>query len=455
MRRSFKNDKYILLPKLLDINEAIMKLHNPIILNDYVGPKFIEKVREKLLISKKDRSVFASCECGYLEGNYYIGSVCPKCKTKVEKKDNVKNNIVIEIPFDISVLHPQVYLQIKRNNFLSKLTNIMFDVKKKIPKNLQTVITKQGFVYNEDEFISIVETAAKLFKKEATPYIRNFIKFIKLNRNLLFTNKLLLSSFHIMDSSRGNLIIIDKDIRYLLQSVYDILSLQIYSKSATSIHSVLFKAYESYINYLSDFFKNKSMGKKGIFRGSLFGTSLFFTMRAVANPITCPHQGDEIYIPWKAAIEVFKYQIINKLVHKFNFSIYESLQYINKHIIKYSVIIDGIFKELIAESPFKGIPAIVNRNPSIKMGSLVLVFITKVLPINKNTIKVSNLIITNMNLDFDGDHCSVWVFNEINSAKIFKYLHPMYQAIGYNNIKISTYTSKNLILNFNNWFHDQ
>ncbi len=62
--------------------------------------------------------------------------------------------------------------------------------------------------------------------------------------------------------------------------------------------------------------------------------------------------------------------------------------------------LDAIFRELIEESPYMGIPVIFQRNPSLSRASAQLLYVTRVKtnPAD-NTIGVSTLVISGSNAD--------------------------------------------------------
>ena len=449
---------YKLRPKMLDIEKYIASMINPIILNSFAGPNFTQKVIEAVTTSRTDKSIIYSCDCGEYQGNYYKGSICPKCRTKVRKADSIKVNVILEIPYGIQVLHPNVYFVLTEAPALKKYIDYMFDITKPIPDNLKHLIPQQGFVYTSQTFIETITGIIKhITKGRIHPTYQKILEFLHTYQNQLFVSKIpIASTIHTIETQQKNLKIADETIRKLLVAIFDLLSLQFKSRfSPTRLHKVVYIAYKEYIAYLKNLIRNKVQVKKAIARGSIYGNSLFFTLRAVASPIIEPHWGDEVHLPWEGAMELFKYHLINKLNKKHNMSVINAIKHINKHVVKYCPIIDNIFKELIEESPYKGIPCLLNRNPSIKMGSLVLVFITKIL-FHSKTIHVSDLIIPNLNLDFDGDQPQILLLNETGKRNIesLKYFHPMFQTIGYEEPKINMYIPKNLMLLLNSWYHN-
>ena len=167
----------------------------------------------------------------------------------------------------------------------------------------------------------------------------------------------------------------------------------------------LAEAYEKYV-------KERFASKSGLIRKHIIASRANFSCRAVITSITEAHDYDEIHIPWKTAVGVLRYHILNKLL-KMGMSANQALSFINRYTRQYNPILDNIFQTLIKEAVHKdretgqmvtGIPALLNRNPSLGRGSIVRVRITKILTNpNETAFRMSILAVRSLNADFDGD----------------------------------------------------
>ena len=93
--------------------------------------------------------------------------------------------------------------------------------------------------------------------------------------------------------------------------------------------------------------------------------------------------------------------LISKLLKR-GFTPNEALRHIHKHTLKYDLLIDEIFQELISEAG-GSIPILLQRNPSLTRGSIQQLKVTKIkTDPNVNTISLSVLILAAFNADFDG-----------------------------------------------------
>ena len=459
MRYKFQLPRYLLLPKPLDLEEYIKSLQNPIYLNDHISITDLAKsVVSVISTDKADRSLIYSCDCGYFTGNYYKGVTCPYCRTIVKETENVKIDVVLQVPFGIYVIHPQMYL-ILSSSPLKSYVPYLFDPLYKhdrISKEIGHLVEKRGFLYTADEFIKLLYDIACIKYKRIPNAITKMLTVFEKYKHLLFTNKLLVCSAMHTVESRANIRIVDKQIRNLLKSIFDMLSVMFRSKlSPKRIHSVIYRCYDTFIEYVKDLIKARVQKKQGLLKGSISGSISFFTLRSVINPITEPHEGDEIHIPYKGAVEVFRLHLISKLVHDYGFRIKDAIGYIYQHRTYPDPLLMECLNKLIEECPYKGIPVLFNRNPSLKFHSITLVYITKI--ITADVIRMSNLIMPPMNADIDGDSLQFALIHE-NAPEVmqaYKYHHQKYSLLDYDNPHVNFRLPKNLMLQLMMWYSDQ
>jgi hypothetical protein len=144
----------------------------------------------------------------------------------------------------------------------------------------------------------------------------------------------------------------------------------------------------------------------------------------VISSITEPHEYDEIHIPWGIATSVLRIHVLNKLLKR-GYDVNRAIEFINVHAQKYNKELDDVFKELIAESPNRGIETISQRNPSLERGSVQLTRITKVkTDPNIPTVSISILIVKGLNADFDGDAINFSLAIDNYVADAYKNLEP-------------------------------
>ena len=128
--------------------------------------------------------------------------------------------------------------------------------------------------------------------------------------------------------------------------------------------------------FYSEMLKEVLAGKNGIFRKHIFGTRTHFSIRAVISSITVKNDYDEVHAPWGASVTALKMHLLNKLF-KLDYTPNQAIGFLQEHTAKYHPLIARLFKELIDESPDKGLWAIFQRNPSLTKASAQRVKVTK------------------------------------------------------------------------------
>ena len=199
------------------------------------------------------------------------------------------------------------------------------------------------------------------------------------------------------------------------------------------------------IEYLAEFIvrhdRENSSKKSGTYRKHFCGASMSFSARGIITSaqnteamidITDRYNEDaglhydEIYIPWGMGLELFKVHINAKLIRR-GYTPMEISALYAMHTRYYSELLATIMNEVIEEHPLGKFPAIIQRNPSLKRGSTQQVGIAGVKsdPLD-NSISISNLIITAMNADYDGDEENMYLCLDKRMYELTKPLQPHY-----------------------------
>jgi len=209
--------------------------------------------------------------------------------------------------------------------------------------------------------------------------------------------------------------------------------------------------------YYEGLYKTTLAKKPGILRKHVFGSRSHFSFRAVISSLTAAHDYDEIHIPWGIAISALKLHLTNKLMHNHGFNPNQVLGFLNEHSQKHHPLLEQLFKELIAESPYSGIPCVMQRNPSLERGSAQLVYITQVkMKPEIPTVSISILAVNGLSADFDGDSINFTLPLDINTTDALRPLAGHMSAFDLNSPrKVSRNLSmpKPPIATIANWMH--
>lgn len=395
----------------------------PTIVNDVAD----STEQQKEAFNKKIMTTYAgdllsnlpTCECGVTHGEPDIGVTCPECKTKVQAHmDQALEPLLwVRKPNGVTgLINPNIWLMLKKKFTRSGFeivrylcdTNYKPTVKRPgIMKEVDAFNIPRGlnnFIANFDKIMNILFglKAYRLKGGEVDP----LLELLRKSKNQIFSdyipvpNKALIV---IEESNMGTWIdpiivgAVDA-IRMMVGIDLEGNNLQLWVKENRVVKMIAHLA-----AYYEGLYKTTLAKKPGILRKHVFGSRSHFSFRAVISSLTAAHDYDEIHIPWGIAVSVLKVHLTNKLF-KEGMNPNQVTGFLNEHAQKHHPLLERLFKELIAESPFRGIPCVMQRNPSLERGSAQSVFITRV---NSDpmvpTVAISILAVNGLSADFDGD----------------------------------------------------
>lgn len=181
--------------------------------------------------------------------------------------------------------------------------------------------------------------------------------------------------------------------------------------------------------------------KSGAYRKHYFGASMSFSSRAIITSaqntadMICPINRynedaglkfNEITIPWGVGLELFRVHISTRLIRR-GYTPIEIGEMYAKHTRYRSDLLAELMEEIISDHPLGKFPCIIQRNPSLERGSTQQVGIASVKddPMD-NSYSISNLIITAMNADYDGDEENLYLVLDDKMYRLTKPLQPHY-----------------------------
>lgn len=359
-----------------------------------------------------------SCSCGYLEGKSHESSICPYCRTTVRLVDiDLEKFGYIKIK-DYYIIHPALYLYLDNifgeKNKQSILANIIATPKFVDTDAAGNPLLEEEMEFDKDQpfknigmtefknrFDEILEYYAN--KNRRNSNIEGNVDFVKANRDKVFFQYIpVFSSALRFSMIQGEISFVngaDKIYNMIFSSVSrmnksnDILTVD---KKLPYIQKKVNELYEKIFSLI-----NK---KEGFIKSGVLAGRMNFTSRnvIVSNPGLA---ADEIILSYISFLEMFKFEIIQKLASTQNIS--ESQAYAEWYMgcIKYSEKIYKIIKLMIAQDLTY---VLVNRAPSIDFGSILqckIVDVTKKL--DDYTMAISLMILPGLNADFDGDNLTI------------------------------------------------
>ena len=414
---------------------------------------------KKLLFQSSDGNLtfIASCKCGQLKGNYNIGRVCPKCRTEVRTAfaNEIDIHSWLEIPESLPpFLHPDAYRKLDRwigvaKRKVSILDSIM-NVNQDLPEPYLSTFGRGGMWYFYENFDDIMNFIASQKRGIRARGNDEIMEFIKRYRDRLFTRHIpiLNLNLHILThSGSDSLSYSDNSSKFILQTAIE-LSHTIYQQRHNPtmnkylLEQHIFSTYKSWIAYTDSVLNDKIQGKVGFIRKNILGNRLHSSARGVITPIVNPHMADEIELPWKMVVGLYKLEIIGRLQKKFGFDANTALDYwvqaqvglqkdepdpnVRARVMQKMNAVKVAIDELLAECPYKGFPVTLGRNPTLRQGAIQLFFCRHYrTDWNNPTIGMAPESITAPNADFDGDSLYLFSIKEMAAVMDFMKIHPM------------------------------
>ena len=398
----------------------------PFLANDFDVTIKEEKDRlNNLLYTKYEGdslSTLPQCECGFLRNTRFLNQRCPKCNhlvtTSAERP--IQSGLWLRLPKGVlGFVNPHAWLILRQQlkvgpvNFLHWLTDPTYrppGQSKELNKLMSSYPIERGlnfFIQNFDRCMDALFACRciKGSKREK----EEFMEYVKRNRWALFSQHIPIPSkigFVTEDTPTG--IYTDLNMTLALDAVRTISSVEfsIIPVSQRVAEAKTVRALNQLADYYHAFYKKSYNPKESWFRKQVYGTRSDFSMRAVITSISEPHSYLECHLPWSMSIMALKIHILSKLKNltypgtNRKYTHLEALRLYMAAIVKYDATIDAILQELIAESPYMGIPIILQRNPSLKIQSAQQLFVTRIkTDVEDNTIGFSVLCLVGPNAD--------------------------------------------------------
>lgn len=361
--------------------------------------------------------ILPSCDCGKLKGEHNVGLKCNDCGSMclaVTEKP-LESVLWITPPEGIDYLvNPEVWIILRNElkdggvSVLDWLTNplfkVPFDKEPQSIKKLKAMNMPRSFNYFCNNFDTIMDTLfnGKVIMKRSVKKREEIMQFLAANKPAILSKHLPIPSrlaFITENTAMGayadSTIALAVDaIRTISDIENSITPLSVKSKESKIVHAL-----NKLSDYYYSFYDTSLRPKLGWFRRHIFGSRTHFSFRAVITSLHDVHEYDEIHLPWSLSVQFLKVHLISKLLKR-GFSPNDAIGYIYKYTLEYNPLLDEIFQELIRESPYNGIPILLNRNPTLTRGSVQQLRVTKIkTDPDINAISLSVLILRALNAD--------------------------------------------------------
>lgn len=462
--------------KMSNYRKMFENTYKPILVNDIS----VDTVKERLNLAEIIRTSYEgdvisslpSCICGETTGGSKRNTICLDCGHKVVTAVDkpITNDVWVRSPKGVRpLMRPVMWTMLTDYFKKSKLCILSYIANRNEPTTpgqkglvaqLEALGIKRGYNWFHDNFDFVIETliSNRLYRASVNAGMRNdLLKLISDNRENIFTPYIPLPNkmaFITEVTALGTYV--DPGMKPILDAVQSIVSINEATSKVTTLENRAAKAISQFAMFYKSFVEDQLSPKEGHFRKHIFGSLTGFSGRAVIGSNSDNHEEDELIPPWGFTISLLKVDINNKL-DRMGYSTRERTDLIVNAMHNYSELIHGIIKELIEESPHKGIPVLFLRNPSLHRGSIQCLYITEVKTDPKiRSISISVNILAAYNADFDGDEMTLILIHDMEQWQYLSRLSPNYLI--WDVQKLRTISGVNnipspVISTISNWFH--
>ena len=378
------------------------------------------------------------CSCGALSKKIYEGHTCPSCNTVVEQQvmGEIQDKLWIKCPTGVpAMMNIKFWHQINqvlsfssgKFSMLLWLTDPNYrPTVKTYTNNIRTAMEKlkaakllersyENFYKRFDEYIDFL-FAMPEFNSSTRKWTEDLHALIKKYRDIIWVQYIQVPNKAVTVIERtNNRRWVNKSTPMLLRAIRPMVGIdnvenkkqRLSNKAKMSICVKTMTLLGQYYN--NEMYPNFYGRKPGDIRKQQIATRSHFSARNVVTAFNCQHDYDEIHVPWGTMMTLFAPQIKSVLYNQYNFNSKQVNQIMTKYQLKYHKLLDKVMTKLITDcvSPVTGkvgIPVLLNRNPTLKNGSIVMERITDFKrDVRDYSITTSGRIVACYNGDFDGD----------------------------------------------------
>lgn len=413
-----------------DFDQLLSERGNDYILINSLDPISDIELKNRLTVTTYNTGTFSmipECSCGLTTventPGKSLGDKCDYCHTEIKPHTSRKPeaNIWMKVPEGVkSFINPRflwVFMDLYSISSSRNLIKWLLDPtdrsygSDKYTEYLKSQGIQRGLNYflENTDFIMEHLNNYDVFDKHIGLKEQLYLVY-KRDKDILFPTHLPLihKSFTVVERAQLGTFADVKELTPFLDVVNLIVSLnnKLNPPSQRKKEAVVAKALFQLVEYYVAHLKDEHNSKEGTYRKLVFGSKLPWTARMIVAPIIGPHDYDEMHYPWSASVILHELHLTNKFL-KQGMTPNAIKNKILHAVNNYDPDIDAIFDEMIATSPHRtmvsgkpGMMMIENRNPSLKVGSIQSLVITKIKKDPKDITKnISVLILGSSNTD--------------------------------------------------------
>lgn len=345
------------------------------------------------------------CKCGKYIGAAFEGEVCSECGTKIEYKDvDILYTGWLNF-YPYKIINPLFYQRLQSALSKKNLENIISN---------ENMITSQGIIRKHTDTIEVKKSMLTyhnigmkefydnyeeimLYYKSKRKQKAELIDSLIRDKDLVWTDKLPVYSTVLRPQGitveSYYFSPIDKQIHPLTN-----ITLNLKKASAIEVPLYLYQA-QMRANELWNLNFSLIDGKHGWTRANVLGGEFNFSGRSVIVLDPTLHI-DEVDISYKAFIVQYRGLILRRIIKDKGWTITRAANFLSSKF-EYDDYVYKIMCDVIEEDKPK---LILNRNPTITFGSILLMSIRSVKKDSGDvTLAIPSAILPGLNADFDGD----------------------------------------------------
>ena len=184
-------------------------------------------------------------------------------------------------------------------------------------------------------------------------------------------------------------------------------------------------AMQDKVDTIAQFIISNMLSRKpGILRKEVLGMRVNFSARAVITPLVGNYEIDDVALPYRVAVEIYKYQIINLLTKIKGINYNEALRIHEMAELHFDKEVYSIMQSLL-KNTVGGLKVLINRNPTISIGSIMYLNVAKIkADYDDVTLSISNNVLSPFAGDYDGDVLNIIALFDNMAKESFKILSP-------------------------------
>jgi hypothetical protein len=410
---------YLALENHDKLYEAILNKDDIIVVNDFscVTEAEREQFNDRLRIKYTPEDILSNiprCNCGEVSGWGNKGLKCTNCLVTAESRSGVQleSKVWMRAPLGVlAFINPRVWRMLcalfDKSDFrvMMYLTDRsyrpagMTDLQAAVD-SLQIERGLNNFIMN---FVEIYDKLSVIVTDREKKKNYHLIRILYQQQGDCFFPKYMPAPNHTLFvlEKTNSAHYVEKTVPLMLDAIRTLTGIDTpqSSLSKTRRENKTIRTVDQYAAAHYRWMREVASAKPGVYRKQVFAARSEFSFRAVIVSITDQHDYECVKVPWPIAVTFLEYHITNKLITR-NMTPNQIKEHLYTHAHRYSSLLAEIMDELIRESPDKGIPIILGRNPSLKRGSIQKLFINEILKDPAiQSIALSDLVLKELNAD--------------------------------------------------------